>query len=291
MYCILRRPRSGWRRLLRYLLDVSCSDFRLSFSRRTRLAMSNGSGDSLKLFVRCGCSPKACQMRCTLIGLTPVAFASVRVLQWVAPRGVVSNVRVTTASTCVSLIVRGAPGRGSSSSPSPPLSINRCRQRPTVGFDIRSFFATVVLSSPAAHARTDLSHGSALIRHRLLAVFRTRCRLDQERDSRRAPLAAGRRSAQTRTLPRIAVRLVERALVRHPVPVRVVLLEALILAQCFSFASLEIDRFVKTDDAKRITFVQQYLWILPLALVPWLAGSMQPTWILVSWFRRQSAAP
>ncbi len=70
-----------------------------------------------------------------------------------------------------------------------------------------------------------------------------------------------------------------------------VLLEALILAQFFSFASLEIDRFVKTDDAKRITFVQQYLWILPLALVPWLAGSVQPTWILVSWFRRQSAEP
>ena len=83
-----------------------------------------------------------------------MAVASVRVLQWVAPRGVVSHVRVTTASTGVSLIVRGAPGRGSSSRPSPPLSINRCRQRPTVGFDIRSFFTTVVLSSLVAHAST-----------------------------------------------------------------------------------------------------------------------------------------
>ena len=131
-----------------------CGGLRYNPTMSRTLSMSNGSGDSLKLFVRCGCSPKACQMRCTLIGLTPVAFASVRVLQWVAPRGVVSNVRVTTASTCVSLIVRGAPGRGSSSSPSTPLSINRCRQRPTVGFDIRSFFATVVLSSPVAHAST-----------------------------------------------------------------------------------------------------------------------------------------
>ena len=31
-------------------------------------------------------SEKACQRRCTLIGLTPGAFASGRVLQWVAPK-------------------------------------------------------------------------------------------------------------------------------------------------------------------------------------------------------------
>ena len=32
------------------------------------LSMRNGSGDRVKGFVRCGCSPKACQMRGTLIG-------------------------------------------------------------------------------------------------------------------------------------------------------------------------------------------------------------------------------
>ena len=44
-----------------------------------------------------------------------------RVLQCVASRGVVSRVRRTTRSTCASVIVRGAPGRGSSSKPAEPL--------------------------------------------------------------------------------------------------------------------------------------------------------------------------
>ena len=77
-------------------------------------SINSGSGDSLNVSVRCGCRPKACQMRLIVMRLKPVAFAIPRRLQWVSPRGVVSSVRITTRSTSVSAIVRGAPGRGSS---------------------------------------------------------------------------------------------------------------------------------------------------------------------------------
>jgi hypothetical protein len=36
--------------------------------------------------------PKACQIRLTVIRLSPVAFAKPRVDQWVSPRGVLSKV-------------------------------------------------------------------------------------------------------------------------------------------------------------------------------------------------------
>ena len=51
-----------------------------------------------------------------LIGhrLSPVALAKPRVLQCVCAGGVLSRVRITTCSTCASLTLRGAPGRGSS---------------------------------------------------------------------------------------------------------------------------------------------------------------------------------
>src|SRR2546430_7247389 len=76
-----------------------------------------------------------------------------RVLQCVASRGLVSSVSVTTSSTCASLTVRGAPGRGSSSSPSSRLARNRLRHFPTVCFVSRSFRATRVFVSSAAHPR------------------------------------------------------------------------------------------------------------------------------------------
>ena len=55
-------------------------------------SISNGSGESLNVSVRCGCNPKARQMRLMVIRLNPVASASPRVLQCVCPRGVLSNV-------------------------------------------------------------------------------------------------------------------------------------------------------------------------------------------------------
>ena len=70
--------------------------------------------------------------------------------------------------------------------------------------------------------------------------------------------------------------------------VHVVLPDRLIatLAQFFSFASLEITRFVATSNAKRLMFIGEHLWIVPLAAVVLVAGFAQPVWMLVSGFRK-----
>src|SRR5947209_10195877 len=59
-----------------------------------------------------------------------------------------------TSSTWLSLTLRGAPGRGSSDSPSSRDSRNRDRHLPTIPNDTRSFLATDLLSSPSALAST-----------------------------------------------------------------------------------------------------------------------------------------
>ena len=118
------------------------------------LSISSGSFESWKPSVRCGLSPNDCQMRWMLSWLSPTALAICRVLQCVAPFGVDSNVLTTTASTCSSLIARGAPGRGSSSNPSRRASTNRARHLPTVCAVVRSRRDTLVLSSPSAHNST-----------------------------------------------------------------------------------------------------------------------------------------
>jgi len=58
-----------------------------------------------------------------------------------------------TRSTSASEIVRGAPGRGSSSSPSSRFVMNRDRHRFTVVRLSRSAIATCVLFLPSALAR------------------------------------------------------------------------------------------------------------------------------------------
>jgi len=63
------------------------------------------------------------------------------------------------------------------------------------------------------------------------------------------------------------------------------------LARLFSFASLEIWRFIATDDGKRLVLLQRHLWIAPLAAVLWLAGVWQPIWMLREWFRTSSPFP
>jgi hypothetical protein len=63
------------------------------------------------------------------------------------------------------------------------------------------------------------------------------------------------------------------------------------LAQFFSFASLEINRFVANDNAKRLTFIANHPWIAPLAAVVLLAGLAQPLWMLASMFRRGPGRP
>ena len=62
-------------------------------------SISSKPGDSLKVSLRWGRSPKARQMRLTVMRPKPVACPSERVLQCVAPNAVVSNVVMTTRST------------------------------------------------------------------------------------------------------------------------------------------------------------------------------------------------
>ena len=53
------------------------------------------------------------------------------------------------------------------------------------------------------------------------------------------------------------------------------------LARFFSFASLEISRFIGTDGAKRLEFFQRHLWLAPLAVAVALVGFVHPVWMLV----------
>ena len=80
--------------------------------------------------------------------------AMLRVLQCVAPRGWLSSVCTMTLSTFASSIVRGAPGRNSSSNPSTPRSTKRRRHLPTVCAVTRSPAATALLLKPEAHPNT-----------------------------------------------------------------------------------------------------------------------------------------
>jgi hypothetical protein len=60
------------------------------------------------------------------------------------------------------------------------------------------------------------------------------------------------------------------------------------LARFFSFASLEVWRFIAIDDGKRTMFFLRHPWIIPLTAVVWLAGIWQPIWMLREWFRTRS---
>ena len=57
------------------------------------------------------------------------------------------------------------------------------------------------------------------------------------------------------------------------------------LARFFSFASFEVNRFVATDEGKRLVFFERRLWLVPLALPVVAAGLVQPFWMLREWFR------
>jgi len=63
------------------------------------------------------------------------------------------------------------------------------------------------------------------------------------------------------------------------------------LARVFSFSSLEINRFIEVDDGRRILFVRNHLWLVPLMAPVWAVGIVQPFWMLVSWFRSSMATP
>jgi len=108
----------------------------------------------MNVSIRCGCSAKARQIRLTALCESPVAAAIERVDQWVASAGCCSSVLRSTSSTCSSEMRRGAPGRGSSSSPSSPSATNRRRHLPTVAACTPSSEATAPLLSPAAQRNT-----------------------------------------------------------------------------------------------------------------------------------------
>ena len=78
----------------------------------------SGSGETLKASSRQGFRPKARQISDTVWRLIPCFFARPLVDQCVASDGVDSKVSTTTASTMSSPMLRAAPGRGASTSPS-----------------------------------------------------------------------------------------------------------------------------------------------------------------------------
>jgi len=64
-----------------------------------------------------------------------------------------------------------------------------------------------------------------------------------------------------------------------------------VLARLLSFASFEIWRFIDLGDAQRMVFLLRHLWIVPLAVVLWVASLWQPVWMLREWFRTRSPHP
>src|ERR1700722_15275674 len=73
----------------------------------SRFAANRTSLLILKVFTRCGFKPLACQIRRTVVSLSPVAAAMVRVLQCVALKGFSCVVLRITSAVRVSLIARG----------------------------------------------------------------------------------------------------------------------------------------------------------------------------------------
>jgi hypothetical protein len=61
-----------------------------------------------------------------------------------------------------------------------------------------------------------------------------------------------------------------------------------VLARFFSFASLEVNRFIATDEGKRLVFFERRLWLVPFALPVIVAGLVQPVWMLREWFRTRT---
>jgi hypothetical protein len=63
------------------------------------------------------------------------------------------------------------------------------------------------------------------------------------------------------------------------------------LARFLSFPSLEINRFIATDGAKRLVFFERHPWLVPLTAIAWAAGVVQPIWMLYEGIRRNGGPP
>lgn len=57
------------------------------------------------------------------------------------------------------------------------------------------------------------------------------------------------------------------------------------LARLFSFASLEVSRFLGLDTARRLQFLLAHAWLIPFTAVVFVAGLVQPVWMAWSLFR------
>jgi hypothetical protein len=62
-------------------------------------------------------------------------------------------------------------------------------------------------------------------------------------------------------------------------------------ARFLSFASLEVPRFLATGSPKQIVFLQQHLWLLPVAGFIGAIGIVHPVWMAITAFRRRSTLP
>jgi len=108
--------------------------------------------------MRCGASWWASRIRCTDRKLTPVAFASIRPVQWVVSPGGGPSARSTTRCTL-------AAGSGflpglrvlSRVSPSTPSAMNRACHLQTTGFDLPDRRMISAVPQPSAVASTILA--------------------------------------------------------------------------------------------------------------------------------------
>src|SRR5213078_4476461 len=117
--------------------------------------------DSFQVSTRWGLRPKARQIREIAVWDMPVLRAMDRVDQCVSPpAGVSSRVLTITVSTWSSVIVRAAPGLGSSTRPSRRSVTNRARHLHTVWGQIPNLAATSLFVTPSAHASTILARSA-----------------------------------------------------------------------------------------------------------------------------------
>ncbi len=107
--------------------------FRYRPTTSTSFSSNRLSFDSLKVFTRCGASPRADQIRCTVAGLTPCALAMVRHDQCVSPGGLSRRVACTIAAT-FSALIDGLRPRPALTLPkfASPSAANRSRQAVTL---------------------------------------------------------------------------------------------------------------------------------------------------------------
>ena len=121
------------------------------------LATSWGSGEILNSSIFHGFNPNARQISDTVWRLIPCLCAIERVDQCVASFGNDSKVSITIRSTTSSPMVRAAPGRGSSMSPSRRCSAKRLRHFDTVAGLQPTFTAICApVSARSSHNRMML---------------------------------------------------------------------------------------------------------------------------------------